>query len=99
MRTAYVASVRVWYPETLLSVTVMENLSEKVLERVAEAEGVDPSELETPLFEVVDPDSLDSIFEPMEKESQRNRGQVQFPYYGYRVVVTAEGNVTLRERD
>ena len=96
---AYVASVRVWYPETLLSVTVMENLSEKVLERVAEAEGVDPSELETPLFEVVDPDSLDSIFEPMEKESQRNRGQVQFPYYGYRVVVTAEGNVTLRERD
>jgi hypothetical protein len=77
----------------------MEKLSDKVVERVAEAEGVDASELETPLFEAVDPDALDRIFEPIKKKSERNQGQIQFPYHGYRVVVTAEENVTLQKID
>lgn len=54
----------------------MAKLSDKVLEEVAEAEGVDASELEIPLFEAVDPDALDRIFEPTKTNSQGNQGQV-----------------------
>ena len=73
------------------------SLSNKVLERVAEAEGRDPTELDEPLFEVVDPDALDAIFESTENGPHRNAGTVDFEYQGYSVRVTAEGDVLLRE--
>lgn len=59
-----------------------------VVEAVAEAEGTDPSELNPPLFDVVDVDSLDTVL-------QDGTGEVAFEWVGYRVVVDAEANVDL----
>jgi len=77
----------------------MGELSEEIVERVAEAEGTEPSELEKPLFDVVDPDSLDTIFESMQSGPTRDVGQLEFEYHGYQVIATAEGGVSLCELD
>lgn len=75
----------------------MEELSAEIVERVAEAEGVEPSELETPLFEVVDPDALEQVFSSMPDGPDRQAGEVRFEYYGYQVTVTAHGDISLTE--
>lgn len=69
-------------------------LSQSVVEAVAEQEGVEPAELEPPLYEVVNPDALDNLF----WEDERSRGAVLFMYKDYRVVVDSTDTVRL-ERD
>lgn len=39
------------------------------------------------LFEVVDPDALDALFEPVDNEAPRSLGHVSFVYKGCRVTV------------
>lgn len=63
-------------------------LSNAVIEAVAEAEGVDPSELSEPMFSVIDPDALDTLF-------QTANGTLTFSYHGYVVTVEARGEVTV----
>lgn len=62
--------------------------SEAVLHEVAEKEGVSPEELNSPLFDVIDPDALDVIF-------RGETGQISFEYHGYAVTVSHSGNVAL----
>ena len=78
------------------NVSVSKSVSEKVLEVIAEAEDIDASEIEEPLYEAVNPDGLDAIFKSKDSDATRNQGKVQFPYYGYKVTVTAQGNVKLQ---
>jgi hypothetical protein len=63
--------------------------SEAVVAAVAANEGVSETELERPLFEVVDPDALDSLF-------RWGTGRVTFEYLGYEVTVESGGAVTCR---
>lgn len=69
-----------------------EPLSQAVVESVARAEGVDPLDLEVPLYDAVDPDALDALFQ---QDGTSGDGRIQFSYYGYRVTVTGAGHVTL----
>jgi hypothetical protein len=71
--------------------------TERVLRRVADAEGIEPSRLEETLYEQVDTDALDALFESLEDGPTRERGEVRFPYHGYEVVVFADGDVVVRE--
>lgn len=68
--------------------TPPDSLSTKVLEAVAEREGVSLSDLSSPLYDVVDPDALDSLF-------TADEGYLVFPYCGYRVTVSASGTVEI----
>ena len=63
-----------------------QTLSEAVLEAVAEIEGVDSSELSEPLFSVIDPDALDTLF-------QTSNGILTFSYHGHVITVEASGKV------
>lgn len=63
-------------------------MSEAVIHAVANAKGVDPIHLEPRLYDVVDPDALDSLF-------RQGSGEVLFEYAGFEVRVDADGNVTL----
>ena len=65
--------------------------SMRVVDRVAAAEGVDPSELRPQLYEVVDPSSLDRLFAP----SDRAAASVTFAYAGHEVTVGSDGSVRL----
>lgn len=68
-----------------------DSLSAKVLAAVAEREGGTPTDLPTPLYDVIDPDALDSLF-------TAGAGRLVFPYCGYRITVSA-GDVEVDESE
>jgi len=67
-------------------------LSEAVIVAIAEKEGVDEQELDSPLFEVINPDALDSLF-------RNSGGRVQFEYLDYQVTVNDNGVVDVVEAE
>ena len=71
------------------SATEVSPTSELVIEAIAEQAGVDPLEFDVPLGDVVDPDALDSMFDPQYDEP-RKRGRVEFTYQEYRVTVVSD---------
>ena len=71
-----------------------EAASQAVVENLAAAEDVDPTELEPPLYHVVDPDALDSLV-----ESATGPLTVEFPYCGYVVCVDESRTVTVTPVD
>ena len=83
--------------------TAVNSLSFEVITAVAEKEGVDPMEIEPPeyeaLYDVVNPEALDSLFAPREDGTRRPTGRVEFVFCGYDVVVTSDGEVAVSERD
>ena len=72
-----------------------EPLSQAVVETVARAEGADALDLEVPLYDAIDPDALDALFQSGHASVD---GYVEFVYYGYEVTVTADGNVSIDDR-
>lgn len=65
--------------------------SEKVVKAIAAAESIDATDIREPLFEVINPEALNSLF----VDSECDAGRVAFDYRGYRVVVTHTGTIEL----
>lgn len=84
--------------QTRTAVTGETNVSQSVVEAIAEAEGTDPRELTPPLYDVIDPDALDSVFTATPTEG-RTEGKVTFPYRGYEVTVYGGGSVSVEARN
>lgn len=74
-----------------------ESPSTAVVETVAAREGVDPMDIDAPLYEAVDPDALDSIVRTVDGEPNHAPLEVEFTYYGYEVVVATDGSVRVSE--
>lgn len=70
------------------------SLSTAVIEAVSERAGEAPSGL-PPLYETVDPDALDCLFEPVSTGIPRQGGVVEFPYAGYRVRISSDGGIDI----
>ncbi|SEW03000.1 HalOD1 output domain-containing protein [Natrinema salifodinae] len=70
-----------------------QSVSLAVVNAVAAHRDVDPVELPT-LYEWIDPDALDSLFEPTRTGGPR-RGRLEFPYDGHTVVVDYTDEVTI----
>lgn len=60
----------------------------RVIQAVADRNGVDPLELSTPLYYSLDPEALDSVF-------QDTTGHLAFEYDGYTVTVDSGGAIDL----
>jgi hypothetical protein len=71
----------------------------RIVEKVAESEGVDPTELQPPLYEVIDPDALNAVFADAESGISRENGRIEFTYCGYEVVVRSDGQVSITEAE
>jgi hypothetical protein len=70
-------------------------ISQRIVQAVADAEGVDQMDL-TPLYTAIDPDALETLFEPqLRGASGRVHGEIRFSYHGYEVRVSAAGEVDL----
>lgn len=67
--------------------------STAVIQGVADALGVDPTDLPVPLHDYVDPDALDALFSPTHGGEPRGKGYVQFTMLECTVVVYAHGTV------
>ncbi|MCU4751973.1 hypothetical protein OB919_08250 [Halobacteria archaeon AArc-curdl1] len=76
-------------------------LSYRIIAAVAEKEGVDPTALEPPeydsLYDVLNPEALDSLFAPRQNGATRSGGFVEFEYAGYDVTVFSDGTVDVAE--
>jgi hypothetical protein len=72
-------------------------ISDRVVLAVADAEGTSPLELTPPLFESIDPDALDSIFENTVTGRGRTEGRVYFEMSGCEVEVHATGHVRVTD--
>lgn len=65
-----------------------------VVDAVADAEGVDATELSPPLYDAIDTDALDKLFAAT-RLNEGMSGHVAFSYLGYDVTVTDDGLVSL----
>ncbi|MDQ2051818.1 HalOD1 output domain-containing protein [Natronolimnohabitans sp. A-GB9] len=73
-----------------------ERASEAVITAVADLTGISPIELE-PLYDVVDPDALDSLVAHARRADGADTHELQFSYEGYDVDVRTDGQVRVRE--
>ncbi|WP_232686521.1 HalOD1 output domain-containing protein [Halobacterium zhouii] len=73
-------------------------VSQHVVEKVSEVTDTDPTDLE-PLFNTVDPDSLNTLFSDIQSASPRDEGHVAFPIAGCQVTIWADGRVEVEEND
>ena len=74
-----------------------EDLSETIVNIVADFEGVDPAELTPPLYSVIDPDALEALFASTDSDGPPH-GHVSFRYRGYDVRVTSDGGLEIKNR-
>ena len=68
-----------------------DNVINDVITTVAEEKDVDPLELTPPLYEVIDPDALESLF-----GNDRTLGKLIFNYSGCEVSVFSDGYISVR---
>lgn len=72
-----------------------DRVSDVVIEAVAAVRDEDPTLLDPPLYEAVEPDALDHIFEAWARDPSVPDGQVAFTMANCRVVVHSTGTVTV----
>lgn len=70
-----------------------ERPSMAVVEAVAAEAGVDPTELDRPLHDVIDPDALNRLVDSYAGRPGASPFEVSFSYYGYAVTVSSTGAV------
>lgn len=73
-------------------VTLEQDMSSRIVEAVAAARDVDPTELR-PLYEVVDPDALDAFVASVAGEDGADSAIVRFEYEGETVLIRGDGSV------
>ncbi|WP_049924756.1 HalOD1 output domain-containing protein [Halopiger djelfimassiliensis] len=70
-----------------------ESPSLSIVHQVAAHEGVDPSELEPPLHEVIDPDALDALVQSTARQPSGSAATIEFTYRHRRIRVDSTGNI------
>lgn len=76
-----------------------ESLSWRVIREVAEAIDTDPRRMR-PLYETIDPDALDRLFDPISAESREfETSHVTFRFEGCDVTAFADGRVVVSPPD
>lgn len=78
--------------ETIDVRPVEGTICETVVNTVADAKGVDPLDLEPPLYEAIDPDALERIV-------TAHDSSVEFTMAGYRVTVHGSDRVVVCSED
>lgn len=96
-------------PEVIYEISEAESLSEGIVHAVSTASGVDPvpethpdatgDEALDPLFTVVDPDALESVFQPRRSNGNGCCDRVTFCYCGYEVTVRRTGRISVAPLD
>lgn len=77
----------------------IESLAVAVVEAVAERAGVDATDLDRPLYDVIDPDALDSLYRRWLESGSADRTSITFRYLDLDVRITGGGEVSISERE
>lgn len=82
----------------LTEATENRSLSYRVIEAVADAKGTEPAALD-PLYHVIEPDALDSLFANTANGRPRSLGRVLFVFAGCEVAIDADENIDVTRRE
>lgn len=69
-----------------------------IIELISDLEGIDPVDMSPPLFSVVDPEALDTLFQTSTDDGPQISGHVQFEYRGYDIRVQDDGEIVVLNR-
>ncbi|NHN43316.1 hypothetical protein G9C85_16990 [Halorubellus sp. JP-L1] len=67
--------------------------TQRIVQAVADEEGVEPVDLDPPLYDVLDGDLLNALVESNERSDATDSLELSFTYHGYDVHVEAGGSV------
>ena len=65
-------------------------VSVQVVMEVADVAGLPPETLTPPLYDVIDPDALNALF-----QSETSDGCIEFSYCGYEIAVHSDGRIAI----
>lgn len=74
-----------------------EKPSQRIINRIADLEGIDPTELTPPLYSKVDPEALDSLFRSPTSDGSEPADHICFRYCGYEIRVESNDHVSITE--
>ena len=69
-------------------------LSRTIVETVADAEGVAPTELDARLYDVLEPEALDNLFQH-QADGPATDGFVTFTFHGYEITVHSDSTIQI----
>lgn len=71
--------------------------TQRIVQAITDAEGVEPVDLDPPLFDVLDGDLLNALVSSNETNADEPSLELSFEYLGYRVYVAAGGTISVAE--
>lgn len=77
----------------------IDQISVAVAVAIAGTTGHDPASIEPPLYDIIDPDALDSLFNTQGQTESRTDGPVTFTTAGCRITAPSTGVVTATSLD
>lgn len=80
------------------AISAERSLSESVVHAVAEAEGIEPDRVASRVYDAVDPDALDRLFESPNDRIKRQDAQLSFRLDEYEVLIQGGELVMVRPR-
>lgn len=69
-------------------------ISRTIVETIAQAEGTAPTELDTRLYDVIEPEALNELFQDQE-DGPVTDGFVSFTFHGYTVTVHSDSSIEI----
>ena len=69
----------------------------EIVNQIAEEEGVDPAELDPPLYDIIDPDALQALIDVSGVQQAESDCRVEFLYCGYTVLIEGGGAITIED--
>lgn len=67
----------------------------RIVDAVADREGVAPTDLRPPLYDVIDPEALNALVSSADGNADPDSLHVSFEYNGYDVTVGGDGEVSV----
>lgn len=74
-------------------------LSIRIIQEIANVEGVEPAHLRPPLHNSIDPVALDRLFSNKGNPQHTQRSQVEFAYKDYWITVTDSETITIEKME
>lgn len=72
------------------------SITTRVVKRIAIMEGVDPLELQPPLYSIIDIDAVEDLFASAADDRSDGTISVEFEYQGYQVTIESDDEVYVR---
>lgn len=73
-----------------------DSITTRVVKRIAIMEGVDPLELQPPLYSIIDIDAVEDLFASAADDRSDGAISVEFEYQGYQVTIESDDEVYVR---